>query len=76
MIANLNDEEDSGIESIDYVPIMELSTMSAKVLFGDAQPLAESVKAYNPEKEQVVMVLEVTPTLPQPKIWFDIFPYE
>ena len=50
--------------------------MSAKVLFGDAQPLAESVKAYNPEKEQVVMVLEVTPTLPQPKIWFDIFPYE
>ena len=74
LMVELDDTTEQGIRSAQYYPIMDLAQMSRAVPFGNAQPINEVIAAYNPEREFVAMVMDVTPTLPNPQMWFDIFP--
>jgi hypothetical protein len=55
----------SGIKDISYSKLADLD---------ETQPLTEAAQTYDPAKEFVALVLNVTRTLPGPQLWFDIFP--
>jgi hypothetical protein len=74
LMVELDDTTEQGIRSAQYYPIKDLAQMSRAVPFGNDQPINEVIAAYNPEREFVAMVMDVTPTVPNPQMWFDIFP--
>jgi hypothetical protein len=74
LMVEISDDADSGIVSAQYFPIMQIAEMSRAVPFAQAQPINEAVKRYDPEREFVAMVMDVTPSLPGPQMWFDVFP--
>jgi hypothetical protein len=76
LMVQLDDTAENGIRSAQYYPIHDLAQMGRGVPFGSAQPINEIIAAYNPEREFVAVVTDVTPTLPDPQMWFDIFPRE
>ena len=76
LMVELDHTTEHGIRSAQYYPIKELAHMSRAVPFGTAQPISEVIAAYNPEREFVALVLDVTPNLPDRQLWFDIFPRE
>jgi hypothetical protein len=76
LMVELDDTQKSGIRSAQYHPIEELAKMNRAVPFGNAQPISEVITAYNPEREFVAIVMDISPDLPGPQLWFDVFPRE
>src|SRR5262245_4364231 len=59
LVVQINEQEQTGIASAEYCPVMELAEMSRMVPFGQAQPANQEVKRYNPEREFVALVLNI-----------------
>jgi hypothetical protein len=74
LMVTISAAEETGIVEAQYIPIMQLVEMGRAVPFADGQPISQAVKRYNPEREFVAVVLDVTPSLPSPQMWFDVFP--
>jgi hypothetical protein len=68
-------EYPSGIESASFMSIFDAARELPHPGIA-SEPLFESLRAYDMEKEYMVLVFEVTPGLPGPQIWFDLFPHE
>lgn len=71
----INDALDTGIEGAQYYGIMKMADLQRRIPFGDAQPLAEAARRYDPAREFVAVILNVTRTLPGPQLWWEVFPY-
>jgi hypothetical protein len=74
LMVEISDEAQYGIVSADYVGIARLTEMHRRIPFAEAQPGAEAVKHYDPEREFVALVVDITPSLPGPQLWVDVFP--
>lgn len=74
LIVQISDDVQTGIVNAEYLPIMQIAEMNRTIPFADAQPINEAVKTYDPEREFVALVMDITPSLPGPQIWFDVFP--
>jgi hypothetical protein len=48
--------------------------MSRAVPFAQTQDINKAIARYDPICEFVAMVMDVTPTLPGPQLWFEVFP--
>lgn len=76
LVVELNDEAKHGIANAQYLSIAELGEMNRGIPFAEAQPTSEAVKKYDPEREFVAMIMDTSPWLPGPQMWFDVFPRE
>lgn len=76
LIIEVDQTRKDTIKNTQFLPVLQLAEISKVVPFGDAQPLNEAIKTYNTDRECVVLVIEVTPHLPNPQMWFDLFPYQ
>jgi hypothetical protein len=74
LIVKHNAATETGIVSVEYVPLPELVEFDREVPFAEARPAMLAVQRYDPERKYMVLVLDVTPTSPAPQIWFDLFP--
>jgi hypothetical protein len=74
LLATISDEEENGIVEAQYLSIMRLVEMNRSIPFANVQPATEAVNRYNPAREFVAFILDVTPSLPGPQMWFDVFP--
>lgn len=72
----LNDTTESGIESASYDSLATLETLVQEVPNTDQKPLVDSVRSYNLDTEFVAMVVDVSPSLPGPQMWFSVIPLE
>jgi len=76
LIVEISDEVTTGIVSAQYLGMTQITAMNRRIPFADAQPASEAIKHYDPEREFVALVMDVTPSLPNPQTWFDVFPRE
>jgi hypothetical protein len=74
LMVELDDTTDSGIKSAQYVSADRLHEMTRATPFASMQPLLAEVTRYDPAREFVVSVIDITPGLPGPQLWFDVFP--
>jgi hypothetical protein len=72
LMVEINDEEQHRIVNADYVGIAQLTEMNRRIPFAEAQPGAEAVKHYDPEREFVAFVVDITPSLPGPQLWVQV----
>jgi hypothetical protein len=70
----LDGVSEAGIASTEYVSLHDLAETDRGVPFAEMQPAAVAVRRYDPEREFMLLVLDVTPGLPAPQLWFDLCP--
>jgi hypothetical protein len=76
LMVELDDTAKGGIGSAQYFPAVRLHEMTRAIPFASMQPLLAEVTRYDPAREFVVSVIDITPGLPGPQLWFDLFPRE
>ena len=76
LLVELDDTTRHGVRSAQYFSVAELTDIGRAVPDVESKPISEDVASYDPEREFVALVMDVTPTLPGPRLWFDIFPRE
>ena len=64
LIVTLDTATETGIISAEYLPLHELVDAGHAVPLAEARPAMLAVQHYDPEKEFMALVLDVTPTLP------------
>ena len=74
LIVTLNVTTETRIVSAEYIPLHELAETSRAVPFAETRPAMLAVHQYDPENEFMALVLDLTPSLPAPQIWYDLFP--
>jgi hypothetical protein len=74
LMVELDETTRHGIRRAQYLPIREAEELVREVPNGSAQPISEAVARYDPEREFVAVVVDTTPGLPAPQLWFDVFP--
>jgi hypothetical protein len=73
LLVELDDTTRHGIRRAEYLSVGEVEKLVRGVPSGSAQPISEVVAQYDPEREFVAVVVDTTPGLPAPQLWFDIF---
>jgi len=76
LMVEINEDADLEIVSAQYLSMTQIAEMNKAIPFAEAQPVNEAIKKYKPDREFVALVLDVTPSLPNPLTWFDVFPRE
>ena len=74
--AELDDTAPDGISETRYISLQHIGAAGGAVALVGSQPLMAEIRRYDPAREFVVMIMDVTPTLPGPQLWFDVFPRE
>lgn len=74
LLVELDDTAKHGIRSAQYFSVAELANIGRAVPNVEAKPISEVVAIYDPKHEFVALIMDVTPTLPGPQLWFEIFP--
>lgn len=74
LFVELNDEVEGDIAQSEYFPLAQLEAMSRSIPFAQAQAFDQVVKTYDPAIEFVAIVMDASPSLPGPNLWFERFP--